>query len=121
MTVRARQTGRGVPLTVSLVVFTLFEIFALVINFLVWRQIVTHGQQNPEVPAGAMVLLVVALIALAGVWLWWRKAVYLLAVVVAVAVVYDSVFGLASLALLIRLVLIAALGWCIKLKWDSFR
>ncbi|WP_028938302.1 hypothetical protein [Pseudonocardia spinosispora] len=121
MSVSQKQAGRGTALTVSLAVFTLFEIFALVINFLVWQQIVTHGQRNPEVPAGAMVLLVVALIALAGVWLWWRKAVYLLAAVVAVAVVYDSVFGLASLALLIRLVLIAALGWCIKQKWESFR
>jgi hypothetical protein len=109
------------PLTVLLVIFTLFEVAALGLNFLAWRRIVTHGQDHPEIPVVAMILLVVALVALVGVWLWQRKAVYLLAAAVAADVIFDAVLGLPSLALLIRLMLIAALGWCIRQRWASFR
>jgi hypothetical protein len=106
---------------VSWAVFTAFELLSVVTNFLDWQSRVSHGQPDVGVPVGAMALLAVALVALAGVWFWQRKAVYLLAVAVAVLAVYDSWFGLAALALLIRLVLIGALAWCIRQKWQSFR
>jgi len=121
VSVRERQVERGVPLTVALAVFTVFEVIALASNFLLWRQIVTHGQPDPGVPAGRIVVALLALVALLGVWLWQRKAVYLLAVALAVGAVYDAWFDLAALALLIRLVLIGLLAWCIARKWKSFR
>lgn len=85
MGVPVKQEERGALLVAALIVFGLFEVLALVMNFVDWRAIVSHGQSAPGVPLGAMVMAVVALVALAGVWLWQRRAVYLLAVVVAVS------------------------------------
>lgn len=49
------------------------------------------------------------------------QAVYLLAAVVAVGLVFDSVMGLSSISLLIRLVLFGALAWFITQDWEAFR
>ena len=115
------KVGRGIPLTVLLVVFTLAQLWGVVFGFMAWRSIVDHGQSHPEVPLIGTILGVVGLVALAGVWFWQRRAVYLLAAVVVAGVLTDVWFGLPSFALLIRLVLVAALAFCIKQKWTSFR
>src|SRR5882757_80981 len=121
MSVRAVRAQRGVPLTAMLVVLTLAQLWGVVFGFLTWQAIVAHGRAHPELPLIGTLLGIVGLVALVGVWLWQRRAVYLLAVIVVVGLVTDAIFGLPSIKLLIRLVLLGALAWCIKQKWDSFR
>lgn len=121
MNVRAANATRGVGLTILLVVFTLAELYVAVFGFVTWQSTVAHNQAHPEVPLIGTILGIVGVVALVGVWMWQRRAVYLLAGVVVIGLVTDALFGLPSFALLVRLVLLAALAWCIKQKWPSFR
>jgi hypothetical protein len=121
MSVREKGSVRGVWLSALLILFALFEVVAMVLNFLVWRQVVTHGFDRPGVPLGAILWELISLVALVGVWLWQRRAMYVLAGAVLVSAVYDSVFGLSAVALLIRVVVIGALAWCIRQRWEAFR
>jgi hypothetical protein len=115
------ERRRGIPLTVLLVLLSLAQTFGIVIGFITWHSIVEHGQQHPELPLLGALLGVVGLVAFVGVWLWQRKAVYLLAVVIVIGLVSDAIFGLPSWSLLIRLVLLGALAYFIKEKWAAFR
>jgi hypothetical protein len=121
MSVRTVRAQRGIPLIVMLVILTLAQLWGVVFGFLTWQRIVTHNQAHPELPLIGTLLGIVGLAALVGVWLWQKRAVYLLAAVVVVGLVTDAIFGLPSISLLIRLVLLGALAWCIKQKWESFR
>jgi len=121
MSVRTVRAQRGVPLTVMLVLLTLAQLWVVVFGFMTWQSNVAHDQGNPGLALAGTLLGVVGLVAFVGVWLWRKAAVYLLAAVVLVGLVTDAIFGLSSIALLIRLVLLAALAWCIKQKWSSFR
>lgn len=121
MSVRTVRAQRGVPLTVMLVLLTLAQLWGVVFGFIAWQRIVTHSQAHPELPLIGTLLGIVGLAAYVGVWRWQKRAVYLLAAVVLVGLVTDAIFGLPSLYFLIRLVLLAALAWCIKQKWQCFR
>jgi hypothetical protein len=120
MSVRTVRAQRGVPLTVMLVLLTLAQLWGVVFGFMAWQRIVTHSQAHPELPLIGTLLGIVGLVALVGVWLWRKPAVYLLAAVVLVGLVTDAIFGLPSISLLIRIVLLGVLAWCIKQKWQSF-
>jgi amino acid transporter len=121
MRLSGTQVKRGVPLSVLLVLLVLAQLWGVVFGFTTWSSIVEHGQPDPEMPLVGVLLGVVGLVAFAGVWLWQRWAVYLLVAAVVVGLVSDSVMGLSSVSLLIRLVLFGALAWCIKQKWEGFR
>jgi hypothetical protein len=115
------KAQRGIPLTVLLVIFTLAQLWGVVFGFMTWQSIVAHGRAHPELPLIGAILGIVGIVALVGVWLWRRWAVYLLAAVIVIGVLTDVWFGLPSITLLIRLILVAALAWVIKQKWTSFR
>jgi hypothetical protein len=121
MSVRTVRTQRGVPLTVMLVLLTLAQLWVVVFGFRIWQSNVAHNQGNPGLALTGTLLGIVGLVAFIGVWLWRKLAVYLLAAVVLVGLVTDAIYGLSSISLLIRLALLAALAWCIKQKWQSFR
>ena len=115
------QVKRGVPLTVLLVLLMLAQLWGVVFGFTTWWSIVEHGQPDPEMPLIGVLLGIVGLVAFVGVWFWQRWAVYLLVAAVVVGLVSDSLMGLSSVSLLIRLVLFGALAFCIKQKWEGFR
>lgn len=121
MNVRTTAVERGIPLTVLLVVLTLAQALGVVSGFIAWESIVSHGRAHPELPLIGAILGIIGLVAFVGVWLWRRWGVYLLAAVVVIGVISDVVFGLPSWALLVRLMLMAALGFFIKQKWAGFR
>jgi hypothetical protein len=121
MSVRTVRAQRGVPLTVMLVLLTLAQLWVVVFGFTTWQSNVAHNQGNPSLALAGTLLGVVGLVAFAGVWLWRKSAVYLLAAVILIGLITDAIFGLPSISLLIRLVLVGLLAWCIKQKWASFR
>ena len=41
--------------------------------------------------------------------------------VIFIGLVTDALFGLSSIALLTRLLLVAVLAWCVNEKWESVR
>jgi hypothetical protein len=115
------RAKRGIPLLVLLVLLVLAQLWGVVFGFTTWWSIVEHGQPDPAVPLIGVLLGIVGLVAFGGVWLWQRWAVYLLVAAVVVGLVSDSVMGLSSVSLLIRLALFGALAFCIKQKWEGFR
>jgi MFS superfamily sulfate permease-like transporter len=119
--VREVKVGRGALLTVMLVVLGLAQLLGVVSGFVQWRKIVEHSQAYPEIPLLGALLGLVGLAALVGVWLWQRRAVYLLAGTVAIGILTDVWFGLPSYMLLIRLVLLGVLALAIRQRWQSFR
>lgn len=117
----ATTVKRGIPLTILLVVLTVMQLAGTVSLVITWYSRVTHNQSGAGLLLTGAVLGIVALVAYAGIWLWRRWGVYLLAVVAVIGVVSDAVFGLPSWQLLVRLALLAALAYFIRLRWASFR
>ncbi|WP_028934348.1 hypothetical protein [Pseudonocardia spinosispora] len=115
------KSKRGVLLSVLLVLLAIVQAWVIYRGLVVWNLLVSHGRDGWVLPLVGAALAALALVAIVGVWFWRRWAVYLLAVVVVIGVVSDAWFGLASFALLIRLVLLGLLAWLIRSRWRSFR
>jgi hypothetical protein len=82
---------------------------------------VEHNQSGQGLALIGIVLAVVSAVALVGIWLWRRMAVYLFGALAVVGIGINVWAGVPSWALLVRLVILGALVWCIKEKWAAFR
>ncbi|WP_214406907.1 hypothetical protein [Pseudonocardia lacus] len=112
---------RGGTLTTLLVLITLAQLLTLVLLVTDWQNAVSHGQSVGGLAVFGVVLCLLALAACAGTWAWRRWGPVLLAVIAAVGLVTDLVFGLPPLALLLRLVLLAAFFGAVSIRWEGFR
>jgi Na+/melibiose symporter-like transporter len=119
MSMQAQAPKRRVFLTVLLVVITLAQAFAVFAVFMAWIDRIDHGQ-TAGLQLLFLLLAVVALVAVIGLWFWQRWAVYLFGVLALIGLVTDAVFGVAPVALLVRVALLAALYWQIKEHRESF-
>jgi hypothetical protein len=112
---------RGGALTTFLALLTAFQVLGLVLVVGTWTDAASHGQDVGALGFFSVLLCLLALTGFAAVWAWRRWGVVLLAVVAAIGLVTDLAAGLAPLALLIRLALLAGLFASIASRWDDFR
>lgn len=121
MNMYTTKIGRGGPLTVLLVIMALAQVVGVVVGIIAWQSIVAHNRPHPELPLIGAALGVAGLVALIGVWLWRRWAVFLFAALAVVGLVSDVWFGVPAITALIRVALLAGLAVCIKQRWALFR
>jgi hypothetical protein len=121
MNMYTTKIGRGGPLTALLVIMALAQVAAIVLGVVAWQSIVAHNRPHPELPLVGSALGLAGLVALVGIWLWRRWAVFLFAALAVVGLVSDVWFGVPAVTALIRVALLAALGFCIKQRWALFR
>jgi hypothetical protein len=115
------KVKHGVLLIILLAFLLITQLWIVVFGFTTWQSLVEHAQKGQGPVLFQVVFGVVAIAALIGIWFWRRLAVYLLAGVAVIGIAVDVWSGLPSYALLVRLALLAALGWAIKQRWDAFR
>lgn len=121
MNMYTTKVGRGGLLTTLLVIMALAQVVGLVLGVMAWHSIVAHNQRHPELPLIGVVLAAAGLVALVGVWLWRRWAVYLFAVLAVIGLVSDVWFGVPAITALIRVALLAGLAYSVKQRWALFR
>src|SRR4051812_42056829 len=72
---------RGGALTTLLVIFTVGQVFGIVLLAAVATEFADHGREVPPLLFVGMALGVVAIVAIVGIWRWRRWALYLFGLV----------------------------------------
>ncbi|MEV0674919.1 hypothetical protein AB0I60_00210 [Actinosynnema sp. NPDC050436] len=116
-----QPAGRGVVLTIWLVLYSAAVLVGLVAALVVASKDLDHGQ-NLTIP---MVLGIIALvseaIALAALWLWQRWGAALVAIAVGVWLLAAAMSGVAGLVISARIVAVCALLFVLAPRWEKFR
>lgn len=117
----APTVERGIPLTILLVVLTIGQLLGVLVGAVVWQSTVSHNQQGAELPLTVALVGIAGLLACFATWRWRKWGVYLLAAMLVVGAISDLVFAQPTWSLLIKVVLLAALAYLIRVKWTGFR